>query len=141
MFGSIGGGLSAGKAYEAQAVERRLASVYRRLKAQDDAEDIRDEGERLQAEQAARYAKSGVMLDSGSPLLTLMDTAIRSERNALRTMLYGEREAESLERSASDLMRAGSAARLTGMAGAAGAGLTGYLKISGQYKKPKVAQG
>jgi hypothetical protein len=57
---------------------------------------IEEQGERFQAEQATRFAKSGVMIDSGSPLATLMDTAVRIERNAMKTRLSGEWDAGGL---------------------------------------------
>lgn len=54
----------------------------------------RKEGRRFAARQMALYAKSGVSPETGSPLLTMIDTAINVERDA-RLIEIGGRQEES----------------------------------------------
>ena len=118
---SLFGGYKAAEANQDQAMQARIAAVRRRLRASDDARIAEEQGNRFQANQAVGFVKSGVLLDQGSPLATLMDTAINVEKNAMRIRLAGEWDADGLESSASayDKMAVGS--MLKGIAGAAGA--------------------
>jgi hypothetical protein len=97
---------------------------------------IEEQGERFQAEQATRFAKSGVMIDSGSPLLTLMDTAVRIERNAMKTRLSGEWDAGGLDSAASAYDKMAFNSVIGGVYGAAGTFLTGAKIQAGAYSPP-----
>ena len=120
-----------------QAVQNRIAAVWARIKAEDDANIIRDQGDRFQANQAVGFAKSGVLIDSGSPLATLMDTAIRVERNALRTVMHGSREAYNYETTASSLMKGADNMELAGIFGGVAEGIKGYTGMQTLYEPPK----
>lgn len=117
------GGIAGAKASQEQASQARIAAVRRRLRASDDARIVEEQGYRFQANQAVGFAKSGVLLDQGSPLATLMDTAINVERNAMRTRLAGEWDADGLESSASAYDKMAKASMIKGIAGAVGAGI------------------
>ena len=136
-FGSIMGGISASKAQQQQASQARIAAVRRRLKASDDAREIEDQGDRFAAKQAVGFAKSGVVLDSGSPLATLMDTAINVERNAARTRLMGDWEAGGYDSAASAYDSMAKSSMLQGLYGAAGTFITGAKIQAGAYTPPE----
>ena len=137
--GSIIGGFAAADAQRNQASQARIAAVRRRLRASDDARMIEEQGNRFQANQAVSFAKSGVTLDSGSPLATLMDTAINVERNALRTRLAGEWDAGGLDSTASAYDKMASNSILAGIFGAGGTFLTGAKIQAGAYKPSSAA--
>ena len=133
VFGSIMGGAAASDAQHEQASQARIAAVRRRLRASDDARLVEEQGNRFQANQAVGFVKSGVMLDSGSPLATLMDTAINVERNAMRTRLAGEWDAGGLDSTASAYDKMASNSMIAGFTGAAGSFLTGAKIQAGAY--------
>ena len=132
-FGSLMGGFAAADAQRDQASQARVAAVRARLKASDDARLIEEQGNRFQANQAVGFAKSGVTLDSGSPLAVLMDTAVHVERNAMKTRLTGEWSAGSLEASASAYDKMAFNSAMGGIYGAAGTFLSGASKMQGAY--------
>ena len=132
--GSIFGGFAKASAMQDQAVQNRIAAVWSEIKAEDDANTIRDQGNRFQANQVVGFAKSGVMIDRGSPLATLMDTSIRVERNALRTLMHGRREAANYEATAASLMSGAKGAAVSGVLTGLGQGLTGYSEMLKGYK-------
>jgi hypothetical protein len=139
-FGSIMGGFAAADAQRNQASQARVAAVRARLKASDDARLIEEQGGRFQANQAVGFAKSGVMLDSGSPLAVLMDTAVHVERNAMKTRLSGEWGAGALDATASAYEKMADNSALAGIYGAAGSFLTGAKIEAEAYKPPKVTR-
>ena len=134
---SIAGGMASASANQDQAMQARIASVRRRLRASDDARLVEEQGGRFQANQAVGFAQSGVLLDQGSPLQVLMDTAINVERNAMRTRLAGEWDADGLEASASAYDKAATGAMLKGIAGAASVFLSGAKDRSSSYSPSK----
>lgn len=120
---SLYGGYKSAEANQDQAMQARIAAVRRRLRASDDARIVEEQGNRFQANQAVGFAKSGVLLDQGSPLSTLMDTAINVERNAMRTRLAGEWDADGLDSAASAYGQMATGAMVKGVAGAVIAGV------------------
>ncbi len=136
---SLYAGYKGAEANQEQAMQARIAAVRRRLRASDDARIVEEQGNRFQANQAVGFAKSGVLLDQGSPLQTLMDTAINVERNAMRTRLAGEWDADGLESSASayDKMAVGS--MFKGIAGAASAAI-GESKFKATTYTPGISR-
>lgn len=130
---SLASGIASSEAQRGQATQSRIAAVRRRLRASDDARMIEEQGGRFASSQAAGFAKSGVLFDSGSPLATLMDTAVRVERNAMKTRLAGDWDSGALDSSASayDMMATGS--MLQGVYGAAGSFLSGANTQQGSY--------
>jgi len=135
--GQLMGGIASSKAQQQQALQYRIAAVRRRLQAETDARMIEDQGRRFQSNQAAAFAKSGVALDSGSPLAVLMDTAISVEKNAQRTRLSGEWAAEGLTAGASVYEKMASNSMLMGVVGAAGTFLSGAKDAQGDYSPSK----
>jgi len=133
MFGSLMGGLAASEAQREQASQARISAVRRRLQASDDARVIEEQGNRFQSNQAVGFAKSGVTLDSGSPLAVLMDTAIHVERNAMKTRLSGDWSAGALDASASAYDTMARSSVMQGVYGAAGTFLTGAKIQAGAY--------
>ena len=132
-YGEYRAGQEAGDSLDKQMLESRLAAVRRRLKAADDARIIRETGERFRERQAVGFAKSGVLLDSGSPLFTMMDTAIRVEKNALRAILEGQWEAESYDKEASAYGIMAQNARRAGEMKAVGSFIGGATAHQGNY--------
>ena len=120
---SLYSGFAASGANQDQAMQARIAAVRRRLRASDDARIVEEQGNRFQANQAVGFAKSGVLLDQGSSLATLMDTAINVERNAMRVRLAGEWDGDGLESQASAYDKMATASMIKGVAGAVGAGV------------------
>lgn len=120
---ALAGGLAEAGANSDKALQARIAAVRRRLRASDDARIVEEQGNRFQANQAVGFAKSGVLLDQGSPLATLMDTAINVERNAMRVRLAGEWDGDGLESSASAYDKMATGALVKGVAGAVSAGV------------------
>lgn len=113
----------AGKAQE-QAYEYNAAVAARRG-AQEEYEH-RLKLEKLMARQRALYAKAGVDMSSGSPLLVLSETAAEGEREAL-AIRTGAKEESSLERFY------GEQARRAGAIGAGGTFLTGLGQTGTSY--------
>lgn len=126
-------GGEAEKAQRKQAVAYRIAAVRARLKADDDARAIERQGLRFQANQAAGFAKSGVMLDSGSPLAVLMDTAINVERNAKKTRLMGDWNAEGYEAGSEIYDKMADNSGMAGIYAAAGTFLSAKADAAGDY--------
>lgn len=131
---SILGGLAASDAYNDKALQNRISAAYESLRASDEANIIRERGRRFSASQAAGFVKGGVLIDSGSPLAVLMDTAINVERNALRTMLYGSQRASQYEAAASAAEDAASAATITGILGGVSRGIEAYGIYADKYR-------
>ncbi len=133
-FGSLMGGAASSKAYSQAAIAARVAAVRRRLKADDDARMIEEQGNRFQANQAVGFAKSGVLIDQGSPLKTLMDTATHVERNALKVRLSGGWDAEGMDSQASAYDAMASGAAISSLFKATGSFVTAAGLQQGAYK-------
>ena len=102
----IGTGAAAQSAAKSQArAARRQAAIA--------AEDERRKGRRLAGKQRAGFAKGGVLIDEGTPLDVLAQTASDAETNALRA-------AFALEQQADDFESAGRVALTQGILGAGG---------------------
>ena len=100
-YGAVRQGQNAKEAaeYNAQASEREAAEAKR--KAAYDAETSSMQFKELMGKQKALYAKAGVDLSSGSPLLTMSFQAEQAERDK-QAILYSGKTAEQ-----SALTRAG----------------------------------
>ncbi len=110
--------------YNAQITER---------KAVQEEQASRDRLRKLMGTQRAMYAKAGVNLSSGSPLLVLAETAAEGEKEALN-IRYGGQEESNLQRFY------GTQAKKAGTIGAASTLLTGLGQAGTSYydlkKKP-----
>jgi hypothetical protein len=113
---------------EAELARQEAGIESRRLR--EDAELIRQEGRREVGARIAKAGASGVVATQGSPLLVLLDTARRIERQALRreedarTALFrGEVSAIGSETEARLQRQAGRQAILKGILGVGQAGV------------------
>ncbi len=90
--------LSAVSAYrsgQAQKEAYKYSSEIARRKGQQEEQIHRDKLRKLMSSQRALYAKAGVDLSSGSPLLLLTETAEEGERDAIR-IRHGAKEESNL---------------------------------------------
>ena len=74
----------------------------------------REEARKLLSEQRVRYAKSGVNISEGSPLLIMADSAAKAEKDALAIRWGGDVAATGLENQATLQRFYGQNARRTG---------------------------
>jgi hypothetical protein len=136
LAGAAMGASAALKAGGAQQIESRRAAVMARIAARQKADDIRSQGEAFAGQKRASYAKSGVLLDSGSPLLAVMDTVVSAEENALRTESQGWEQSRALTIQGKTQMDAAKAAAFSMGAGGASSALTMYGKAQSDAFKP-----
>lgn len=126
----------------AQLSERRARDAIERGAAEEQRK--RMEVAKISGQQRAAMAANGVDLGFGSPLDTLVDTAVLGELDALtiRSNTYREaydRRVEAAnQRAGANLSRMeGKAAKTGGYLAAAGTVLTGAGNMYGQYQKTK----
>ena len=138
MAGStIMGAVSAKKAGEAQAAESRRAAIMARIAGRQRARELRDDGQQFAGQQMASYAKAGVLFDSGSPLLAVMDTVHKAETNALRAEQGGFESSRALTVQGQTQASAANSAALAGLLQGAGSAMSMYGKAqAGAYKPP-----
>jgi len=74
--------------YNAKILEENAAQAKQKAMWEEDAS--RDEARKLIAKQRAMYAKSGVDISEGSPLLIMADTAAQAEKDALAIRWQGD---------------------------------------------------
>lgn len=91
--GQFSAGANAKKAGEAEQKAYEYNATIALEKAKYEEQLSRDRYERLKGKQRSAYAKSGVDLSSGSPLLVLADTAYQEEEEAQMIRFGGESEA------------------------------------------------
>ena len=136
IAGSVMGAGETLKAGSAQYIESRRAAVMARIAGRQRAGEIRDEGEAFAGQQKAGFAKSGVLIDSGSPLLAVMDTVAKVERNALRAEAQGEEQGRALSIQGKTQYESAKSAAMSTVIGGAGSALTMYGKASADAFKP-----
>ena len=136
LAGSFMGASKAMEAGSEQYIESRRAAVMARIASRQKSEDIRDEGERFVGQQKASYAKSGVLFDSGSPLLAIMDTVVGAEKSALRTEAQGDEQSRALSIQGQTQLDAARSAAKTMMISGVGSALTMYGKVQSDAFKP-----
>ena len=125
----------------ANLAERRSRDAIERGAQEEQRK--RQEVAQIKGKQIAAMAANGVDLTFGSPLDTIVDTAVLGELDALtiRTNAYREAyehrvDAVNKRADASMSRAAAKNAATAGYIGAAGTVLTGAGKAYGQYKKP-----
>jgi hypothetical protein len=136
---AVGAAMSAKDQYEAgeaQFLESRRAAVISRIAARQRAQEFREEGEAFSGQQRAGYAKSGVLIDSGSPLLAVMDTVVRAERNAIRTESQGDEQHRALSIQGKTQLDTASSAATSTLVSAAGSAMSMYGKAQANTFKP-----
>lgn len=124
--------------------ERRARDALER--GQKEEQHKRTEVQRILGQQRAAQAANGVDLTFGSPLDTIVDTAVLGEMDALTIRTNSAREAYDYRVDAVNKRADGTlnrmnakAAKTSGYLGAAGTVLTGAGKAYGQYKSPLAA--
>jgi hypothetical protein len=137
VFGGLGVGLETGKAGMKAMRESVRAGVFARFQARRKAMDIREEGGEFVARQQTLWAKSGVVLDSGSPLLTKIDTLRKIERDAIRTEQYGDEAYRQKKHESEMLFKQAQLQAVGAFLGSASTAITSYGKYSQSYKAPK----
>lgn len=113
--GSIFGGFQQASQQRAMADQYRMQAELQRQEAErsaiiaeQDAERAREaaefeaartrrRGSQIAAAQRVAYAAAGIVVDEGSPLLIVEETAVESERDALTVLYEGEVQAQRLE--------------------------------------------
>jgi hypothetical protein len=136
---AAGAAMSAKDQYEAgeqQFLESKRAAVISRIAARQRAREFREEGEAFAGQQRAGYAKGGVLLDSGSPLLAVMDTVVRAERNAIRTESQGDEQHRALSIQGKTQLDTASSAATATLTSAAGSAMSMYGKAQANTFKP-----
>lgn len=137
---AVGTGVSAYNQYQAGKAQQALNNYNAQVNEQVAADTARDarikanaqraENERLKARQRALYAKAGVVLGTGTPLLTQVAQAGELEMAALEVETAGNVEAARLRTQAVLDRMAGKSASRAGTLGAAGTILQGIGQAS-----------
>jgi hypothetical protein len=132
-MGAVSSGISGLAQYEkgqAQkaAYDYQADVTIERMKEEEEAS--REDFTRLMGRQRSLYAKAGVDINSGSPLLVMMDTAMKESMTQQRIQTAGTEEA--------DLQRySGSIAARAGTVGGINTFLTGLSSAASKYYQYK----
>lgn len=119
------------KVYEQRAAIERKAATY-------EAAQKREEGRRLLARQLVLFAKAGVMPQTGTPLITMGETAADVERDARLLELAGRQKGMYYESEATLERMKGSAAKRAAAWSAGTTLLTGFSNaLQGYYSLQK----
>ncbi len=102
--------------YNARVSEANAAAIEKKTVYEE--EQSRDKLKRLMGTQRALYAKAGVDITSGSPLLVLADTAAEGEKEAKMIRYGGDVEATQQKNQARLQRLYGSSAYSSGLIGA-----------------------
>lgn len=141
---------SAAAEYQAQVGEMNAILAERRARDADERGKLeeqkkRQEVARIKGQQRAAMGANGVDLTFGSPLDTLVDTAVLGELDALTIRTNTAREAYEHrvdavnKRAGAELSRMkGESAKTAGYLSAAGTVLTGAGKSYGDYRKSSI---
>ena len=131
VMGQIQQGQAQKQAADAQAREQDIAAQQNREAATQEAAKIRKAGERQAGASRAALAGAGIVVDSGTGVNINEDIYRGSESDAFNTLLTGERQASSLNRSASQSRAAGDNAVTGSLLGAASTAARGYAGWKG----------
>lgn len=135
-YGAVKQGQSAKEAaeYNAQVAEKDAAAA--KAKAEYDAETSSTQFAQLMGKQKALYAKAGVDITSGSPLLTMSFQAEQAERDRQAILTQGKTAEESALTRAALFRNTGSNASTAGYISGGSTFLSG---LSSAYTTPKTA--
>lgn len=117
-------------------LDRRNADTAR-LQATAEEERFRRQAARQRGEQVGKIAASGVVVNTGSPLLVLADSAREAEMDALNIRYGGELKAQGLEANARSEEFQGKNAKRQGIIGAGSTLLSGAARTYKAYKEYK----
>lgn len=124
-YGQYQSGQAQAKAYKQQAAIADADAITEKKKSEYEEGQARLRLRQLIGTQKTLYAKAGVDLSSGSPLLVLADTQARGEED-LRMIRYGGDVEVARQRNQASLARFyGSQSSKAGTIGAFGSGLSG----------------
>jgi hypothetical protein len=134
-YGQYQSGQAQEKAYKQQASIAEADATAEKTKAVYEERQARDRLKALIGTQRTLYAKAGVDLSSGSPLLVLADTAAKGEED-LQMIRYGGDVNVARQRNQATLARFyGSSASKAGTIGAIGSGLSGFSNAYTGYQR------
>ena len=134
-YGQYQSGQAQEKAYKQQANIAEQDAAAERKKALYEEQQARFRLKQLIGTQKTLYAKAGVDLASGSPLMVLADTAARGEEDAMM-IRYGGDVAVAQQRNQASLARFyGSQASKAGTIGAFGSAASGFADAYTGYKR------
>jgi hypothetical protein len=131
IMGQIKQGKAQKKAANTQARGQDLAAAQNQEAAKQEAGNIRKAGKRQAGASRAALAGAGIVVDSGSGININEDIYRGSESDAYNTLLTGERQASSLNRSASQSRAAGDNAVTGSLLGAASTAARSYAGWKG----------
>jgi hypothetical protein len=132
-LGTIGSGMSQKSAGDAEQAAYYYNARMVLRKTMEEREASREEFANLMGRQRSLYAKAGVDMNSGSPLLVYMDTALKAARESQRLKRAGEEEAGLLRMQGAAAAKAGRTARnWTFLTGLGKAGIDTYSAIKAQ---------
>jgi hypothetical protein len=141
MMSVAGTTMSAVGKYQAGKTAEEVGEYNARViedKTQQEEAASRDRLRLLMGRQRALYAKAGVDLGSGSPLLVMTETAMRGEEEAQRIRASGQGEAALTRAGGESAYKSGTIGGISDFLGGVGsAAYQGYQM--GMFKKPKVA--
>ena len=136
--GSRDQGIAQSTAYKYNAAINEQNAIAARTKADYEEKETRQKAQKLMSTQRALYAKAGVDLSSGSPLLVLADTAAEAEEDALAVRWGGDvavaeqKNQATLNRFyAKTAKKAGNTAMWGGIAQVAGGAASSYYGAKG----------
>jgi len=116
----------------AKIEDRRARDALER--GQEEEQRLRLQAAQLQGRQRAAMAANGVDLGFGSPLDTILDTAVMAERDALRVRRAAANEAYDFDMRATNMRADANLGRMnaaSSRAGASAARTAGYLNAAG----------
>lgn len=130
---SIAQGVGQARVAKAQAKQQNIAARDAIERGRVEEDNYRNELSRLKGSIRARQASSGALVDSGSALDVLEETAGTGELDALMIRANAEREAWELRAGARQTAAAGRAARTGAVIGAAGTLLSSAGRLATRY--------
>lgn len=136
VYGAISSASAQEDAADYNAAVEKNAAFTAQQQGEFDAQQIRNKGRKILAQQRAGYGASGVDPNAGSPLDVAQDTANQNEMEALVAIYTGKSGATAhLAQAKLDKMR-GSAAVTAGYIGAGTSLLSGATSAVNIYRNP-----
>ena len=131
---AISSGMQQKKAAELNANIARGQAEQARKAAEERADMYRRNAARRMATMRARMGASGIEMETGSPLLALMDSASEAKRDELRILHGGEAQAWAFEQESKAQTFAGANAMTAAWGQAGSSLLAGVSKAYGSYR-------
>jgi len=140
-IGSIFGGKSEKRAAEARARQLEIQAQEILRRSELNQERIRKEGESFTASQASGFAKGGIDLGTGSPLLVIAETALQFDKDIAEERRQSEFDAAQVRAGAAAARRSGRDSARAGVIGAISSGFRGGARVAGFLRPPKQPSG